>query len=86
MLNIFFETLSNEAAGVTLCVRLNLPYLESSNSDSLCNLFSSKTIYTPDYCLTKCLYAKSCNPTGWIVRCGPSLHFRIDDPDRLYGF
>ena len=23
---------------------------------------------------------------GWIVECGPSVHFCIDGPDRLYGF
>ena len=37
-------------------------------------------------CLAKCLYATSYNPIDWIVQCGPSMHFRIDGPDRLYGF
>ena len=31
-------------------------------------------------------YTKSCNLIGWIVQCGRSIHFRIDGPDRLYGF
>ena len=38
------------------------------------------------YCLTACLYAKCCNLIGWIMERGPSIHFRIDDRDRLYGF
>ena len=38
------------------------------------------------YCLTACLYAKCCNLIGWILELGPSIHFRIDGPDRLYGF
>ena len=38
------------------------------------------------YCLTACLYAKCCHLIGWIMERGPSLHFRIDGPDRLYGF
>ena len=38
------------------------------------------------YCLTACLYAKCCNLIGWIMKLGPSIHFRIDGPDRLYGF
>ena len=27
------------------------------------------------YCLTKCLYMKSCNLNGWIAECGPSYIF-----------
>ena len=38
------------------------------------------------YCLTACLYAKCCNLIGWILERGPSIHFRIDGPGRLYGF
>ena len=38
------------------------------------------------YCLTACLYAKCWNLIGWIMEHGPSTHFRIDGPDRLYGF
>ena len=38
------------------------------------------------YCLTACLYAKCCNLIGWTMERGPSIHFRIDGPDRLYGF
>ena len=40
------------------------------------------------YCLTACLYAKCCNLQliGWILELGPFIHFRIDGPDRLYGF
>ena len=37
------------------------------------------------YCLAACLYAKCCNLIGWIMERGPSIHFRIDGPDRLYG-
>ena len=39
-----------------------------------------------DYCLTACLYAKCWDLIGWIMEHGPSIHFRIDGPDRLYGF
>ena len=38
------------------------------------------------YCLTASLYAKCCYLIGWILELGPSIHFRIDGPDRLYGF
>ena len=38
------------------------------------------------YCLTACLYAKCCNLIGWIIECGPSIHFRIDGPDHSYVF
>ena len=38
------------------------------------------------YCLTACLYAKCCDLIGWILELGPSIHFRIDDPDHLYSF
>ena len=39
------------------------------------------------YCLTACLYAKCCYLIGWInTECGPSIHFRTDGPDHLYGF
>ena len=38
------------------------------------------------YCLTACLYAKCCNLIGWIIERGPSIHFRIDGLDHLYGF
>ena len=38
------------------------------------------------YCLTACLYAKCCNLIGWIMERGPSIHFRKDGPDHLYGF
>ena len=38
------------------------------------------------YCLTACLHEKCCNLIGWILELGPSIHFRIDGPDRLYGF
>ena len=38
------------------------------------------------YCLTAYLYAKCWNLIGWIMEHGPSIHFRIDGPDRLYGF
>ena len=40
----------------------------------------------PFYCLTACLYAKCCNLIGWIMERGPSIYFRIDGPDHLYGF
>ena len=33
---------------------------------------------TDNYCLTACLHAKCCNPIGWILELGPSIHFRID--------
>ena len=45
-----------------------------------------KPFFTNDYCLTACLYEKCCNLIGWILELGPSIHFRIDGPDRLYGF
>ena len=32
------------------------------------------------------LYAKTCTLIGWIMEHGPSIHFRIDAPDRLYSF
>ena len=38
------------------------------------------------YCLTTCLCAKCCNLIGWVMERGPSIHFLIDGPDRLYGF
>ena len=38
------------------------------------------------YCLTACLYAKCCDLIGWILELRPSIHFRIDGPDHLYGF
>ena len=41
---------------------------------------------TPLYCPTACLNAKCCNLIGWILERGPSIHFRIDGPDRSYGF
>ena len=40
---------------------------------------------TQSYWLTACLYAKCCNLIGWIMEHGPSIHFRIDGPDRLSG-
>ena len=43
-------------------------------------------IFIVDYCLTACLYEKCCNLIGWILELGPSIHFRIDGPDRLYDF
>ena len=47
---------------------------------------SSLIIHKDCYCLTACLYAKCCDLIGWILELGPSIHFRIDGPDRLYGF
>ena len=38
------------------------------------------------YCLFACLYEKCCNLICWILERGPSIHFHIDGPDRLYGF
>ena len=38
------------------------------------------------YCLTACLDAKCRDLIGWILELGPSIHFRIDGPDHLYGF
>ena len=45
-----------------------------------------KTFITCCYCLTACLYAKCWNLIGWIMECGPSIHFCIDGQDHLYGF
>ena len=42
---------------------------------------------SPDlYCLIACLYAKCCDLIGWILEPGPSIYFRMDGPDHLYGF
>ena len=51
---------------------------------SLKETFYALNLY--HYCLTACLYAKCSNLIGWILELGPSIHFRIDGPDRLYGF
>ena len=46
-----------------------------------------RELVVPWYCcLTACLYAKCCDLIGWILEIGPSIHFRIDGPDHLYGF
>ena len=47
-------------------------------------MIASVSVNKAVYCLTACLYAKCCNLIGWIMERGPSIHFRIDGPDRLY--
>ena len=40
--------------------------------------------FNQHYCLTACLYAEYSNLIGWIMECGPSIHFHRDGLDPLY--
>ena len=73
----FFKTISLSGKLAPICSKVKKEYREE---------FYISTVEYYNYCLTACLYAKCCDLIGWILELGPSIHFRIDGRDRLYGF